>query len=418
MAREVERLTAIGVARLKKPGYYNDGAGLYLQVSPSGSKSWVFRYKIAKRPREMGLGSLQAFGLADARLRAKGARQLLADGIDPIERRSEVSVAAAVATRKAANALTFGMAADQYIEAHEGSWKNAKHGYQWRQTIDTYAKPVIGDVPVAAVDTDLVLQVLRPIWATKTETATRLRGRMEKVLDWAKALKHRDGDNPAEWRGNLDKLLANPNKIAPVINHPALPYTEIGAFMAQLRALPGVSPLATEFIILTAVRTGEALGARWSEIDMKGRTWTVPAVRMKMGKEHRVPLCDAAIAVLKKVKALTSKSEFVFPGRKPNTQQSNMSCLALLRRMGRTDIVVHGFRSTFRDWAAEQTSYPREVAEMALAHSIGDKVEAAYRRGDLLEKRTHLMADWADFCGVVSKPAEVVPIRAKARKRA
>lgn len=418
MAREVERLTAMGVTRMKKPGYHNDGEGLYLQVSPSGSKSWVFRYKINKRPREMGLGSLKAFSLAEARTRAKNARQLLADGLDPIERRTEVSEAAAAATRKAANALTFGKAADDYIEAHESSWKNAKHSYQWRQTLDTYAKPVIGHLPVAAVDTDLVLQVLRPIWSTKTETATRLRGRMEKVLDWAKALKHRTGDNPAAWRGNLDKLLPNPNKIAPVVNHPALPYGEMSAFMTELRALPGISPLATEFIILSAVRTGEALGALWSEIDMEGRVWIVPAARMKMGKEHRVPLSNAAVACLKRVKALAGESDFVFPGRKPNTQQSNMSCLALLRRMGRTDIVVHGFRSTFRDWAAEQTAYPRDVAEMALAHAIGDKVEAAYRRGDLFEKRIHLMADWATFCGKVAKPAQVVPIRSKRGSRA
>ena len=414
MARKVERLTALGVTRQKKPGYHNDGAGLYLQVTPSGSKSWVFRYKIAKRPREMGLGSLQAFSLAEARERARAARQLLVDGIDPIERRTVISEAASAATTKAANALTFGQSADRYIAAHEASWKNAKHAYQWRQTIDTFAKPVIGDTPVAAVDTDMVLRVLEPIWATKTETATRLRGRMEKILDWAKALKLRTGDNPAAWRGSLDKLLANPNKIAPVVNHPALPYGEIGAFMAELRALPGVSPLATEFIILTAARTGEALGARWSEIDLDEGVWTCPAERMKMGKEHRVPLNPSTRAVLKKARALGA-GEFVFPGRKPGTQQSNMSCLALLRRMGRTDIVVHGFRSTVRDWAAEQTSYPREVAEMALAHAIGDKVEAAYRRGDLFEKRTHLMADWATFCGTVARPAKVVPIR-KAKK--
>ena len=412
MAREVERLTAIGASRMKKPGYHNDGAGLYLQVSPSGSKSWVFRYKIAKRPREMGLGSLQAFSLAEARERAKNARQLLADGLDPIERRTELHAAASAAAHKAAHALTFGQAADRYIEAHEASWKNAKHAYQWRQTIDTYAKPEIGALPVSMIDTDMVLTVLEPIWASKTETATRLRGRLEKILDWAKALKHRSGDNPAAWRGNLDKLLANPGKIAPVVNHPALHYTAIGAFMAELRALPGVSPLSTEFIILTAARTGEALGARWSEIDMKARVWTVPAVRMKMGKEHRVPLSADAVAILKKARAL-GDGEFVFPGRKPGTQQSNMSCLALLRRMGRTDIVVHGFRSTFRDWAAEQTTYPREVAEMALAHAIGDKVEAAYRRGDLFEKRAAMMSEWATFLAKPEADAKVISMQSK-----
>ena len=238
---------------------------------------------------------------------------------------------------------------------------------------------------------------------------------MEKVLDWAKALKHRTGDNPAAWRGNLDKLLPNPNKVAPVVNHPALPYRNVGAFMAELRALPGVSPLATEFIVLTAVRTGEALGAKWSEVDLEARLWTVPAVRMKMGKEHRVPLSDAAVAVLEKIRALDLGSEFVFPGRDPKRQQSNMSCLAVLRRMGHVDIVVHGFRSTFRDWAAEQTAYPREVAEMALAHAIGDKVEAAYRRGDLFEKRALLMTDWARYCAAVAMPATVVPIGAAKR---
>ena len=417
MARKVKKLTALGIDRLKKPGYHNDGDGLYLQVAPGGSKSWVFRYKIATRPREMGLGSLKAFNLAEARERAKSARQLLADGIDPIERRTEVQAASAAAVQKAARALTFGQAADRYIEAHESAWKNAKHSYQWRQTIDTYAKPVVGDLPIGAVDTDLVLRVLEPIWATKTETATRLRGRMEKILDWAKALKHRDGDNPAAWRGNLDALLADPNKITPVVNHPALPYAEIGAFMAELRALPSVSPLSTEFIILTAVRTGEALGARWSEIDMEARVWVCPAVRMKMGKEHRVPLSDAAMAVLTKARALGG-GDFVFPGRKPGTQQSNMSCLALLRRMGRTDIVVHGFRSTFRDWAAEQTAFPREVAEMALAHGIGSKVEAAYRRGDLFAKRTILMAAWADYCGRAQTGAAVTPIRTRKKAAA
>ena len=415
VGRRIEKLTAVGVTRQKKPGYHGDGAGLYLQVSPTGTKSWIFRYKLAGRPREMGLGAFNTFSLAEARQRAKEARQLLADGIDPIEHRTAVQSASAQASRAVSRVLTFGQAADRYIEAHESSWKNAKHAYQWRQTLDTYAKPVIGALPVTAIDTDLVLRVLEPIWATKTETATRLRGRMEKVLDWAKALKYRTGDNPAAWRGNLDKLLANPNKVAPVVNHPALAYAEIGAFMAELRALPGLSPLATEFIILTATRTSEALGARWSEFDLDAGVWTVPAARMKMGKEHRVPLSTAALEVLSKAMAFGG-AEFVFPGRKPGTQQSNMSCLALLRRMGRTDIVVHGFRSTFRDWAAEQTSYPREVAEMALAHAIGDKVEAAYRRGDLFEKRTSLMADWAMHCGAVQTPAKVVPIRGKVSK--
>jgi integrase len=413
MAREIEKLTAVGVARLKKPGYHSDGAGLYLQVSDAGTKSWIFRYKLAGRPREMGLGALHTFGLAEARQRAKEARQLLADGIDPIERRTAVQAAAADVSRAASNVLTFGQAADRYFDAHEARWKNAKSRYQWRQTINTFAKPVIGKLPIAAVDTEAVLQVLEPIWAAKTETATKLRGRIEEVLDWAKTLKYRTGDNPAAWRGNLVHLLAPPRKIRPVVNHPALPYPEIGAFMAELRALQGLSPLLLEFIILTATRTGEALGARWSEFDLEAGLWTVPAIRMKQGKEHRVPLSSAALEVLSKAMAFGG-SEFVFPGRKPGTSQSNMSCLALLRRMGRNDIVVHGFRSTFRDWAAEQTSYPRDVAEMALAHAIGDKVEAAYRRGDLFEKRAALMSDWALYCNQVQQPAKVLAIRRKA----
>ena len=422
MARQVEKLKALTVAKLKEPGYYSDGAGLYLQVAPGLSKSWVYRYKLAGRSREMGLGSFSTFSLAEARQRAKAARQLLADGIDPIERRTAVQEAAATATRSVARVPTFGQAADRYIESHESGWKNAKHSYQWRQSLDTFAKPTLGALPVNAIDTDLVLKVLAPIWSTKTETATRLRGRIEKILDWAKALKYRTGDNPAAWRGNLDKLLPNPSKIAPVVNHPALPYSELGAFMAMLRAMPGLSPLALEFIILTATRTGEALGARWSEFDLDAGVWTVPAIRMKMGKEHRVPLSAEALEVLSKTLAFGKSggaaepagTDFVFPGRNPEQQQSNMSCLALLRRIGRNDIVVHGFRSTFRDWCSETTNYPREVAEMALAHAIGDKVEAAYRRGDLFEKRTSLMADWATYCSTVQQPAKVVPIRKKA----
>lgn len=412
MARSVDKLTALAATRQKTPGYHADGGGLYLQVSLTGSKSWIFRYTLAGRAREMGLGSLATFSLAEARYRAREARKLLADCIDPIEARDTAWKTVAESRRAADRVPTFAQAADRYIEAHESSWKNAKHAYQWHQTLESYAKPIIGELPVDVVDTDAVLRVLGPLWATKTETATRLRGRIERVLDWAKALKYRAGDNPAAWRGNLDKLLANPNKITPHVNYPALPYQHVGAFMVALRALPGRSPLSTEFIILTASRTGEALGARWTEFDLDAGVWTVPAERMKMGKEHRVPLSAAALEVLSKATAF-GDSGFVFPGRDAGTQQSNMSCLALLRRMGRHDIVVHGFRSTFRDWAAEQTNYSREVAEAALAHSIADRVEAAYRRGDLFEKRAALMADWADYCGKVQKPAAILPIRRK-----
>ena len=348
MAREVEKLSAIEVTKTRKPGYHSDGEGLYLQVSGTGAKSWIFRYRLTGRAREMGLGTLRTFSLAEARKRAKAAHQLLADGIDPIEQRAAEQRATAATAHATSRVPTFGKAADLYIETHESSWKNAKHLYQWHHTIDSFAKPIIGALPVNAIDTDWVLRVLQPIWATKTETATRLRGRIEKILDWARVLKYRTGDNPAKWRGNLDKLLASPKKIAPVVNHPAMPFAEIGAFMAQLRALRGLSPLALEFIILTAARTGEALGARWSEVDLDAAVWTVPAGRMKMGKEHRVPLSTAALEVLSRARVY-GEVGFVFPGRKPGAPQSNMSCLALLRRIGRNDIVVHGFRSTFRD---------------------------------------------------------------------
>lgn len=392
----------MGVARTRKPGYHPDGDGLYLQVAPGGGKSWVFRYKIATRPREMGLGSLSAFTLAEARERAKEARKLLADRVDPIEYRKTALAAAAAANQRASTALTFEQAAEQYIRAFEGGWKNPKHIDQWRNTIATHATPIMGSVPIAEIDDALVLRVLEPIWRTTTETATRLRGRLEKILDWAKANKMRTGDNPAKWVGHLDKLLPDPSDIAPVVNHPSMPHTEIGAFMKELRALPGVSALALEFIILTASRTSEVLGAKWSEIDTSAAVWTVPAERMKAKKEHRVPLSKDALAVLKKAKALGG--EYVFPGRKPNTPQSNMSCLALLRRIGRTDIVVHGFRSTFRVWAAERTDYPSEIAEAALAHTINDQTIAAYLRTSFFDRRRSLMQEWASYCARVPAP--------------
>ena len=394
MSRKIERLSALAIGKMKKPGYHNDGDGLYLQVSGSGAKSWVFRYKLDKRPREMGLGSLRTFSLCEARERARAVRKLVVDGFDPIEARNQ---GRADRISRASRSMAFGVAAEKYIAAHESSWRNEKHVYQWRQSIASYANPVLEHVDVAAVDVGLVMQVLGPVWGTKTETAKRLRGRIERILDWAKALHLRSGDNPATWRGNLDQLLPNPAKISPVRHHPALPYKQISSFMGLLRSQPGLASLATEFAILTATRTTEALGARWSEIDDKSAIWTIPGSRMKAGREHRVPLSGAARSVLQRAR-LGADEELVFPGRKSGKSLSNMACLQLLRRMGRQDIVVHGFRSTFRDWAAEETSHTREVAEMALAHTIENKTEAAYRRGDLFEKRTRLMIDWAAAC--------------------
>ena len=409
MARKVDRLNPLQVKAQSKPGYYLDGGGLYLQVGKTGSKSWILRYVIAGRERHMGLGSCLDFTLAEARHRARAHRKLLSDGIDPLEAK-RVSV---LAQRLAdANIITFNAAATAYITANASGWRNAKHVDQWRNTLETYASPVIGEVAVAVVTTALVLRIITPIWTTKTETASRVRGRIEKVLDWATVQGYRTGPNPAAWKGHLDKLLPAPNKVATIDHHAALPYTEIGAFMAELRAMPGTAARALEFVILTACRTGEAIGATWREIDLDAAVWSIPAARMKAGKEHRVPLSDATMKVLRDMKpGLPSAPVFAGPKGKA---LSNMACLAVLRRMGRDTITSHGFRSTFRDWCSEATAYPRDVAEMALAHAIGDKTEAAYRRGALLEKRRAMMADWSIYCATVRTAGDVVPIRAKA----
>ena len=411
MAREADRLTAAGVKTEKKAGYHPDGGGLYLQVSKSGSKSWIFRYTLAGKPCEMGLGSYNAFTLAETRARAKVQRKLLTDGINPLETKRSDLLARRMAE---ANIITFDKAATAYIDSNSPAWRNAKHGDQWRNTIATYASPVIGKLPVSKIDTAHVLRILKPIWLEKTETAVRLRGRIEKILDWAKAQGYRSGDNPAAWRGHLDAgLLPAPSKVAAAGHHAALPWPEIGAFMAALRAVQGAGARAMEIIIMTATRTSEVLNAKWIEFDLDAKLWTIPKERMKSFKAHRVPLSDAVMAVLMAVKADSGGGEYVFSGRKAGTPLTNMACLQTLRRMGRGDLTVHGFRSTFRDWVSETTSYPRDVAEMALADTIEDKSEAAYRRGDLIEKRRALMADWAAHCAVVHVSGDVVAIRAK-----
>ncbi len=416
MARNINRLTAVQVAKLSRPGYFPDGGNLYLQVSESLTKSWVFRYTLKGKQREMGLGSALTFTLAEARERATAQRKLLADGLDPlvVKRGDELKRRMAEA-----NLITFDKAAEKFIETHEAGWKNAKHVTQWRNTLETYASPVIGALPVDQITTALVLRILQPLWNSKTETATRLRGRLERVLDWAKVQGYRSGENPAAWRGHLDKLLPNPNKVAKVKHHEALPWKDIGAFMVELRSSNGMASLAVEFIILTAVRTSEALLARWSEIDRAARVWTIPAERMKNGLEHSVPLSDAALAVLDKALAETGgdASGYVFPAPRRKGDQlvplSNMAGLALLKRLGHSTLTVHGFRSTFRDWAAEETDYPNHVAEKCLAHVVANATEAAYRRGELMAKRRALMSDWAAFCATVRPPADVVPIRSK-----
>ena len=407
MARTIGKLTALAVSHAKRRGYYGDGGGLFLQVSASGSKSWVFRFKEAGRLREMGLGPLHTIGLADARQRAQDCRKLRLDGKDPIEaRRSE-----RMNTRlDAAKAMTFRACAERYIAAHKAGWRNAKHAAQWTATLTTYVYPFFGALPVQAVDVGLVLKAIEPIWTTKPETAGRVRGRIESILDWATARGYRKGDNPARWRGHLENLLPKRSKVRRVRHHAALPYGEIGSFMAELRQQEGVAARALEFSIMTAGRTGEVIGARWDEFNIAERLWTVPAERMKGGREHRVPLSDAVLAILEKMAAIR-QSDFVFPGGKANRPLSNMAFLMLLRRMGHGDLTAHGFRSSFRDWAAERTNFPSEVAEMALAHTVSDKVEAAYRRGTMFEKRRQLGAAWAKCCSVPMPAAQVVPIR-------
>lgn len=411
MSRWINRLSAKQVPKLIAPGYHADGGGLYLSVKPSGAKSWIFRYRRDGKEREMGLGSLNTYSLAEARERALAQRKVLNAGDDPVTVRQSAKLERRLAE---AGVITFDAAADAYIAAQRAGWKNAKHADQWKNTLATYASPVIGDLPVTAVDTALVMRVLTPIWTTKTETATRVRGRIEKILDWCKVQGYRKGDNPAAWRGHLEHLLSAPNKTATVEHHPALPWREIGAFMALLRQRQGAAAVALEFIILTNCRTSEAIEATWSEFDLAEKLWTIPAGRMKAEKEHVIPLSEPALAALQKAKEAAGESALVFPGPNGKKPLSNMACLALLKRMGRADLTTHGFRSTFRDWAGESTSHPREVIEHAMAHQLKDKAEAAYQRGTLLQRRRVLMADWATYCDRPAASAEVVGIRAKA----
>jgi integrase len=403
MARKIERLTALSVSKAKKRGYLADGGGLYLQVSLSGAKSWVFRYRDNGHLREMGLGPVHTVSLAKARERARDCRGLRLNDVDPIAERQAGRLKAKL---DASRAMTFKQCAEVYIAAHQASWKNKKHAAQWPSTLATYAYPIFGGLPVQSIDVGLVTKALEPIWNTKTETASRLRGRIETVLDWATARGYRQGDNPARWRGHLDKLLPGRAKVQKVEHHAALPYAEIGAFMSDLRDQGGTAALALEFLILTAARTGEVIGAQWAEIDLGAGVWTVPAERMKAGKEHRVPLSKPALAALARLPR-SDGTVHVFPGGKAGKPLSNMAMLKLLARMDR-DLTVHGFRSTFRDWAAERTNFPREVAEQALAHSLTDKVEAAYRRGDLFEKRRQLIEAWGRICATAESAAVVV----------
>jgi integrase len=400
-------LTAIKVAKATKPGRYSDGQGLYLQVSKTGVKSWLLRYERYGRERWMGLGPLHTISLKDARDRAHHARRQLLDGIDPLDARKAARAAQAL---EAARSLTFEEAARQYFDAHERKWRNAKHRQQFLNTLQTYTFPKIGKFPIGAIDTGLVLKCIEPIWQNKTETASRVRARIEGVLDWATVRGYRRGDNPARWKGHLDNVLPARGQLQKPNHHAALNYTELPAFMAALGEREGVAARALEITILNAARTGEVIGATWEEIDLVAKIWTVPADRIKGGKEHRVSLSDRAVEILRALPQ-EAGNNFVFIGQKGGGL-SNMAMASVLARMQHTGITVHGFRSTFRDWAAERTSYPNHVVEMALAHVVGNKVEAAYRRGDLFDKRRRLMTDWARYCAMNgSNAARVVTLK-------
>jgi integrase len=398
---QINRLTALKVDRTRDPGLHHDGAGLYLQVTAGKdgvTKSWLYRFVLDSRERRMGLGSLNDVSLVEARENAANARKQVKEGKDPIEERR---VLRSVAVLAKAKAMTFDQCRDAYISSHRSGWRNIKHTWQWSASLKKYVTPIFGDVPVQYVDVALVTKALEPIWATIPETASRLRGRIEVILDWAKVRGLRTGENPARWRGHLDHLLPRRSKVRKVEHHAALPYAEIGSFMTLLRERGAIAARALEFAILTAGRTGEVLGARWDEIDIDPRVWIVPADRMKAGKEHRVPLSAPAIAVLNVMRKVR-QNDYIFPGDR-HTTLSNTSMLMLLRRMGRDDLTVHGFRSSFRDWAAERTNFPSEVAEMALAHSVSNKVEQAYRRGDMFDRRRRMMAAWATFCATAKE---------------
>jgi integrase len=417
LARQTERLSSAKVKHAK-PGMHPDGGGLYLQVTSGKqegqrNKSWLFRFALAGRERQMGLGPLNTIGLGEARAKAEHCRKLLREGRDPIEAR-----AADRAAQQAINvkSVTFDWCATAYMKAHESGWRNAKHRQQWHNTLATYACPIIGKLPVQDVNTGLVMQILQPIWTEKSETASRLRGRIETILDWARVNGHRTGENPARWQGHLNHLLPARTKVHKVKNHPALPWEQLPQFMVELRQQEGLAAKALEFTILTAARSGESRGLPWEgEINAADKVWTEPSLSMKREREHRVPLTAPALAVIEYMRSVR-QNDYVFPGDKADEPLSDMALTEVIRRMnearkkanlppwidpkqGNRKVVPHGFRSSFRDWVDEATSFPDWLAEAALAHAKGDKVAAAYKRGDALAKRRELMDAWASYCG-------------------
>jgi integrase len=398
MARKINRLNARAVATISKHGRHADGGGLYLSLSPNGGRRWVFLFRWHGKPTEIGFGSARDVSLAGARELASQARAKLAEGINPKD------------ARKPSHGTTFGEYADRVIEAMRPSWRNDKHAAQWAMTLRDYAAQ-LRRLPVNSITTDDVLSVLKPLWNDKPETASRLRGRIERVLDAAKAQGLRNGENPARWRGHLDQLLPKRQRLTRG-HHAAMSYAELPNFVSDLQARQATAALALEFAILTAARSGEVLGARWEEFDLGRAVWTVPAVRMKAGREHRVPLSRRALKIVKAMHECRN-SDFVFPGQSPGKPLSVMALEMVLRRMKIDTVTVHGFRSAFRDWSAECTNFTNEVCEAALAHTIGNKAEAAYRRGDLFEKRRKLMESWAAYCAS-PKAGQVVAFRRKA----
>jgi integrase len=407
-----DKLTALKIKKTKAPGLYGDGRNLYLRIARGGSKSWVFRYMIDGRAREMGLGSVDDVPLAEARDLAREQRRVCREGVDPIDTRDQRR---AMQRLEAAKAMTFRECAEAYIRAHRAEWSSAKHVKQWDKTFlsdkDSYVPVAIIELPVAAIDEAIVMKILRPLWEATPATASRVRGRIEAVLDWATASKFRKGENPARWRGHLEHLLAKPEEPSEDKRLAALPYTEIPGFMAELHQQGGVRARALEFTILTAARAGETYGATWPEIDVSNKLWIIPSSRMKAGAEHRVPLSDAALAVLDEMGTIR-QAELVFEGARAGRPLSHESMLRVLRAMGRDDLTVHGFRSSFRDWCGDQTNFPREIAEAALAHNVGSRVEVAYRRGSALEKRRQLMAAWARYCAAPAIGGEIVRLAA------
>jgi integrase len=408
MARARERITARAIpGLLRKPGMHIDGQSLYLNISEHGSASWIFRYTVNGHRRNMGLGAYPEISLMEARGRAAIQRRLLHDGQDPLEQKRAVAIAAAI---EAAKMVTFEQCADQYLRSMAPGWRRSEG--QWRQTLRDYVYPTIGSLPVASIDTGLVIKTLEPIWQAMTETANRVRRRIEAILSFATASGYRQGENPARWKDHLEYRLQKPSKLAKPEHFAAMPYGEIGAFIVELRARDTVAARALEFVILTAARAGEALGATWEETDLANRVWTVPANRIKAGREHRVPLSDAAVAVLQSVNG-DNGTGLIFRGPYAGGKIADARLRDLLRDLGRSE-TVHGFRSTFSQWAADCTNYSYETREMALAHNVGSQVERSYQRSDLFDRRRRLMDEWARFCAMPTSTGAVVPIHSTA----